>query len=299
MNLRPRKKSVQLERGSWIHELLMVHYDGEDWQERHRVLTRRFNNLFEEQREMLGDLPRECSRIMKSYLRYYDLEDKRYVTVDSEMDEVVTLPNGLEVNVILDRVVWDKKLEGLWVWDYKTRKSFEDADNIILDPQLTRYFDALEIMGYTGLLGAVTDEIRTKPPAIPALLQGGGLSKRKNIDTDVWTYMATIRRKGLNPGDYRDILAHIAARQKGRFFRRTATPKDPPVVKTMRRETIQSANEIQAALRKDAFPRTFDKSCAWMCDYRDLCLAELHGGDISQMVKWNFTDKRRDRKGDE
>jgi hypothetical protein len=26
--LRPKKKTIQLERGSWVHELLMVHYDG-------------------------------------------------------------------------------------------------------------------------------------------------------------------------------------------------------------------------------------------------------------------------------
>jgi len=293
MGLRRKERKIQLERGTWLHELLMVHCDGEDWRERHSLLTKRFNNFFEEEREQLGDLPRECSRIMRSYLRTYERADRRYVTIDSEMDEIVTLKNGLRLHMIIDRVVWDKKLEGMWIWDYKTRKSFEDEDNIILDPQGTLYYDGLNTLGgYEPILGFVIDEIRTKAPAIPALLQSGELSKRKNIDTDVWTYMATIRRHGLDPTNYAAILRLIAARQKGRFFRRVALPKDPPVVRTLRREALQTARTIREAEAKAAFPRTFDKSCAWMCDYRDLCIADLMGGDISSMIKMNYTSDK-------
>jgi hypothetical protein len=248
---------------------------------------------------MLGDLPRECARIMRSYIAHYEHEDQRYVTIDSEMDEVVTLPNGLRVNVIVDLVVWDKRYRGIWLWDHKTRKNFEDADNIILDPQGSRYYDAAQLMGYRPLLGFVQNEIRTKAPAIPSVLRTGGLSKRKNIDTDVRTYMAEIRRHGLDPNRYRDILQIIAARQKDKFFRRTALPKDPPILRTTRRELVQSANEIIHAKQKDAYPRTFDRSCSWGCDYRDICIAELLGGDISSMIKMNYTTSRRARRGDE
>jgi hypothetical protein len=295
MKLRPKKKGVALERGSWIHELLMVHYDGEDWKERHQLLTKKFNNLFEEEREMLGDLPRECSRIMRSYLRYYQEEDKRYEVIDSEVDEIITLPNGLRINIIIDLIVWDHQMEGIWLWDHKTRKSFEDSDNMMLDPQLTHYYHGAEILGYTPLLGAVTNEIRTKAPTVPKLLARGGLSKAKNIDTDVWTYMSAIRRHDLDPADYGDVLRSIATRQKDKFFRRTPMPKDPPMIKTMTRELVQSTNEILHATRKNAFPRTFDNSCKWGCEYRDICIAELHGGDISSMVKMNFTTDRREK----
>jgi len=299
MDLRPKGRRIQLERGTWIHELLMVHYDGEDWRERHRALTKKFNTFFEEEREQLGDLPAECGRIMKSYLRHYRNEDKRYVTIDSEMDEVVTLSNGLRVNVIIDLVVWDKVLKGIWLWDHKTRKSFEDADNILLDPQGSRYYDAAQIMGYRPLLGFVANEIRTKAPAVPGMLQSGELSQRKNIDTDVYTYMSAIRAEGLDPSRYAEILEIIAAKQKDRFFRRTALPKDPPILKQNRIELVQSANEILHAERKNAYPRTFDKSCSWGCDYRDICIAELMGGDISSMIKMNYTTSRRARRGDE
>jgi hypothetical protein len=76
MGLKPRERKTQLERGSWLHELLMVHYDGEDWRLRHRALKKQFMNLFEEEREQLGDLPTECFRIMKSYERTYKFDDE-------------------------------------------------------------------------------------------------------------------------------------------------------------------------------------------------------------------------------
>jgi RecB family exonuclease len=293
MGLRRKKRSVQLERGSWIHELLMVHCDGEDWRERHSDLTKKFYNLFEEEREDLGDLPRECARIMRSYVRYYSADPKRYVTIDSEMDEIVTLPNGLQLHMIIDRIAWDRRLKGNWVWDYKTRKNFEDQDNLLLDPQGGLYIDGLRALrGYEPILGFVIDEIRTKPPAVPKLTKTGRLEKRKNIDTDTYTYMAAIRKHGLNPNDYRDMLNSIAARQKDKFFRRVAMPKDPPLTKALRREALQTARTIEEAIEKGRFPRTFDRSCAWGCDYRDICIADLMGGDISSMVKMNFTSDK-------
>jgi hypothetical protein len=266
----------------------MVHNDGEDWKLRHKELTRQFYNLWEEEREELGDLPRDCMRIMASYLRTYKGDADRYHVIDSELDEVVTLPNGLRLNVVVDVVLEDLIDGGVWLRDYKTRDKFTRAENMMLDPQMTLYFWAMEHMGYKPIRGAQYDEIRTKAPTRPSLLKTGGLSKARSIDTDVWTYMREIQRHQLNPADYSDILRHIAVNQKDRFFRRTPIPKDRPVVKTTMKEAVQTAQEIQAAERRGRFPRTFDNSCSWQCEYRDLCITELYGGNIEPLVKMNF-----------
>lgn len=293
MKLQPKQRKIQLERGTWIHELLMVDADDEDWMERHRLLTKKFYLLWEEERDELGDLPNECERIMRAYKRHYKADEERYRVIDTELDELITMPNGLTVNIIIDKIVEDKHNGGLLIVDYKTRKSFEDTENMMLDPQLTTYFWGVEHMGYKPLLGGMYDEIRTKAPTVPETLVRGGLSKRKDIDTDVYTYMHTIRRHDLDPNDYSDILTLIARRGKDRFFRRTTIPQDPPVVRTTVREAVITANTMIQAEATGQFPRTFDKSCKW-CDYQKLCVAQLYGGDITPLIKMNYQTRRRD-----
>lgn len=289
--LQPKTKSLPLERGTWLHSMLQYHYDGMGWKTVWKRLARDFNNLFEEEREMLGDLPGETKRIMQSYLRHWQLEDQGITVVDSELDEIVTLPNGIDFNFIIDLIVEDDD-GGLWLWDHKTVKDFMDADFHLLDAQLTRYYWCAEHMGYTPLRGVVFNELRTKPPTIPQLLVRGGLSVAKSIDTDLYTYYREIRRHDLDPADYSEILQRLAA-QNDKWFRRTRIPKDPPVTKALMEELVYSAREIRRAERRGEFPRTPEKSCKWDCEFKDLCVTELHGGNVNPIIKMNFTERRR------
>lgn len=296
MKLEPKQKSVQLERGSWIHALLEAHYRGESWKAVHKRLAREFYNLLEEQREDLGDLPAECLRIMRSYLRYWKQEDEFYNVVDTELDEIITLPTDLQLHVIIDLIVEDRRTGLLWIVDHKTRKTFESSDNMLLDPQLTNYYDAAVLMGYKPLGGVFYNEIRTKAPIVPRLTaKTHQLERRRNIDTDVYTYMSAIRAQGFDPSDYSEILRHLARNQTDRFFRRPRLPKDPPMLRTMRRELGQSAQEIRTAERLGRFPRTFIPSdCRWSCDYKNLCIAQLHGGEIDSMIRAGFRRRKKE-----
>jgi hypothetical protein len=177
-----------------MHSLLEAYYQGKSWKAEHKRLSRIFYNLFEEQREDLGDLPGECLRMMRSYLRHYPDDLSMYTVVDAEVDEIVTLPNGLKFQLIIDLVVEDQRGR-LWLWDHKFRKNFGSTEGMALDPQLTRYYWGAEKLGYTDLAGIVYNEMGTKPPTVPKLLKAGGLSKRRNISTDVYTYMDTIRQE--------------------------------------------------------------------------------------------------------
>lgn len=294
MGLKPKARAVQLERGSWVHDLLMHHYDGKDWRERHAELTREFTATFEEEREGHEDLPKECSRIMRSYLHRYRETDSGLHVVDSEVDEVVTLPNGIEFNFIIDLIV-EEPDGGQWLWDHKTVKSFMDADFMLLDAQLTRYYWSAEQMGYKPR-GVIFNEIRTKPPSVPALTQKGALSRAK-IDTDYLTYASAIKRYGLKPNDYREQLLRLRRLDRSEsnhpFFRRTRMPRDKPVTQQMMAELVMTAREIRAAEKRAQFPRTPDKACTWDCEFRDPCIIQLQGGDIRDVIKMRFTKKKR------
>jgi hypothetical protein len=293
LKLRPKAKALPLEKGTWMHSLLQAYYEGEDWVVIHKELTKSFNNMWDEIREQLGNLPDECWRIMRGYLRQYADDFERYKVIDTEMDEIITLPNGLRLNIIVDLIVEDMLEGGLWLWDHKFRAKLGDPDDMLLDPQLTLYYWGLERMGYRGIRGVLYNEVRTKVPTTPKLLARGGLSKAKNIDTDLYTYMKEIKRHDLDPRDYDDILGHIATNEEMRFFRRTPIPKDPPVVRTTMKEAIDTAIEIQRAEKQERFPRAFDSSCRWGCEFKDLCIAQLHGADIGSMIRQNYEVSRR------
>lgn len=288
--LGPKAKKVQLERGSWLHECLMYHYDGEDWRIPHLEFKKEFDKQFEETKEEWGDLPTEVERILRAYFREYRDEDATYKTIDTEMDEILTLPNGLRFRFIVDRI-YEDSTGGLWLQDHKTVKKFYESDVMTLDPQLTRYFWCAKKMGYTPLRGIEFNQIRTKPPTVPKLVKSGNrLEKRQNIDTDYWTYLATIKEHNLNPRDYMDMLRRLRGRTDA-FFRRVRLPQDPTMMRIMMRDLVTTANDAMRAERKNEFPRTPLPSCKWDCDFLDLCTVELQGGDGDSIIRHKYNRK--------
>lgn len=287
---RPKARSIQLERGSWVHELIMCYYDGEDWEKRHELLTKKFYNLFEEIREELGDLPGECERIMRTYLRHY--KDDTWEVVETEMDEIIELPNGQSFRFIIDLIV--RENGQLWLVDHKTVKNWMDPDFHLLDAQLARYAWCAEQKGYAPIAGVIYNELRTKPPAIPEVLKSGQLSQRKNIDTDAATYLQTIKEHGLDPKPYIPFLRYLRSREDEKFFRRSRLPKSKGLMQTLMNDLVYTAREIQRAEKANEFPRSPDKACSF-CDYRNPCQIELLGGDPSHELREKFTQRTKEK----
>lgn len=291
--LSPKQRSLPLERGDWLHQMLQAHYLDEPWKKVHRKLTKQFNNLMIEERDELGDLPGQTKGIMLNYLHHYRKEDKRFVVVDAELDELVQLPNGLEFQFIIDLIVEDKLNGRVWLWDHKTLKSFMEDEYMMMETQLTRYhWCAEKYLGIKNLAGVMFNEIRTKTPSVPELTQTGRLSKRK-IDTDYRTALKAILDYGLDPDDYKDFLSGLK-NQQDKWFRRTPLPKDRPATKQQIKELYDVKHEINFAAYTGNYPRSIDKSCKWSCEYQKICNLELHGVDPSPVIKANFdVDKKR------
>jgi hypothetical protein len=291
-DLRSKKKSRPLELGSWVHDLLMVWTDGEDWKLAHRERAKAFASLFEEEREEMGDVPNDALRLFKAYMRQYREEDRGIKVLDTEVDETIELPNGLTFQFIIDCIIEDRAGD-VWFKDYKTLSRFMDPEFMILDPQLSLYFWGGAKLGIKAH-GVMYDELRTKAPTIPRLLQSGELSKAKNIDSDYWTYLREIKRHGLDPKDYMDVLRRLHANRE-RFFRRTRLPRERPVIKTTLVDMVSTAQEMARSERKGQFPRTPDKiSCPRFCEFYGPCLTQLQGGHIDKMLKRDYEPRKKE-----
>lgn len=296
MGLEPRRPALTLKRGSWLHELLMVHYDEHSWVERQAELTRDFNTLFEEEREEYGDLPGETQRIFMSYLMHWHEEDKKLHVIDSEVDEFVTLPNGDIFNFIIDLIVEDPD-GGLWLWDHKSVKNFMPPDFMLLDAQLARYFWAAMKLGYTPLRGVIFNELITAPPTVPELLKNGRLTERQNLRCDVYTYFREIKRQKQDPKSYASTLRRLQS-QSDRWFRRTRLPRDKPLMIQMMREMLWTADSIKHDEATGHFARTPMKDCTWDCPFLDPCMIQLSGGTIDEVLRLKYTTRADQAKED-
>lgn len=290
--LEKKTRALPLTRGDWLHQMLMTHYDGEDWMDRWKELSKEFHAMFDEEKEELGDLPAETKRIMLSYVKRWARQDAQYTVIDSELDETITLPTGDKFRFIIDLIV-EEDDGGIWLWDHKTVSKFIDADFMLLDTQLARYFWCAEKMGYKPLRGVMFNEIRTKPPTVPRLLVRGGLSQAKNIDTDYYTYAREILRLGLDPAPYAGTLRRLK-RNTGKFFRRTILPADKALTKRQMRELVMSRREIDNAYERDEWPRSASKDCLYDCEFKNICIAQLMGApNVDAMIKSGFRTRPR------
>ncbi len=281
----PKQKVLPMERGTWIHECLEAYYLGKDWKKTLKRLTREFRHLFEEEREHLGDLPGEVDRIMRGYLAHWD--DSHWEVLAAEKPFHLKLKSGLIIKGKLDLVIRDNV--GVWVCEHKSNQKLPRDAPRIPDPQTTLYNYALHGMGITDLVGTIHNHVRTTPPSVPYLLKRGGLSKARGIDTDYRTYRAAIKENGLDPKDYRDVLHRM--KHESRFFRRFNVPWKKTAVRPQMEDYKVVMNCIETWKR---FPRHISQMCERDCQFFEVCMIELHGGEASRLKRKKFTVDRRD-----
>jgi hypothetical protein len=308
-------KSKGLEKGSWMHKLMEAHLrevagaKTKGWKKVHKRLTKQFNALFEEEKEMLGDLPGECEHLFLGYLREEKKTEGRYT--------VATLDNGkpaiefvVEVSLKefgiqtpfkgqIDLLVEDHDWGGLWIRDHKNVKNIPSDDERMMSPQNCMYVWALRQKGY-DIRGFVYNYLRTKPPTIPYVLKrssaygaAGTLTQRGSLDTDYYTYIQAIKDahgsqwKEWAKRVYKGKLVQLRDRQ-WMWYRQVPIPVEDEKIEQALDEFLATVRDIE---RRDLDnpPRSYFYSCRWGCEYHELCTAEFAGLDIEDMIDHDFT----------
>lgn len=318
----PVRKKLPLYRGSWMHALQQaLHYqwagvpefsikfgqntyDVSSWTELHEDLTEEFNNLFDEEKEDLGDLDTDCERLFKSYLRFWKDDRDRYevATIDGKpgIERVVTIDLPTVRNArfkgMIDLVVEDLEYGGLWIWDAKWVKTIPAPDERMMSPQALLYVWALRQKGL-DIRGFVFNYGRTKAPVVPYVLQrnssrgpAGSVTRRSKLDTDYYTYLAAIKEAH---GDewkmwkefYREKLIDLKGREQ-LWFRRERIPVEDARIERGLEEYYSTIRDIQK--RAKVPPRSYFYNCKFSCDYHDVCVAEFQGLDIAPLIKANY-----------
>jgi len=296
--IQPKRPRIQLIRGTIIGECL-----DEATKRKPNIesvlkpYTVKYKNLFAEEREVYGTLLDDVRGIVGRYRRLYQNDGLKYTKYGSEVELKFDLTKGITFSAHLDKYPQDSQGRW-WVQDHKTHKKIPTEEDRFSDIQLTLYHWAAPLAGLPQPIGVMWDYIRTKMPTVPEVLVKGGLTRRKDIDTDYETYMGAIKENGLNPGDYAEILGRLKAEGQSQFFHRVWLPKpNPNMVSTLVQELILTALDMKAH-HEDVQPRTMTTFCK-SCKFFTLCQAELRGLDTEFVRKSEYEPKPEDDDAEE
>lgn len=286
------RRAEAIIKGSLLHSCLDAYYKGKDWTlEVHKFIDQSWGKMFDEERAQYGDIPGETIRIMQGYIRAYQPLDANTKTIASELQLIVPTPAGNELEVRIDQIVEDEA--GLWVRDHKSCKTIPEENIRHTDIQTMLYGWAARQSGYE-VMGTMLNYIRTKAPAVPALLKGGGIS-RALIDTDWHTYYKAVKNAGQDPADYEEMQEKL----KGKvFFKRSRLPLNRHTVKNLISDFDTTLSLWEYMSNKHHFPRTLTRDCTWDCEYAPICFAELQGTNPETIIEEQY-QKRGVKNNDE
>lgn len=299
--LERKKPKLQLVRGTMIGKCIDLIVEKRttpkskaDWKTVLADYEKEYGKYFDEEREYYGDIIGEVRRIVERYEVIYKDDGLVYQPgpVKGSKPYELEIRHGLLPGIVFtahfDKYPMDKH-KRYWNMDHKTHRSFPDEKARFSDLQLAFYFWLSPLVGLPKPTGIVWDYIRTKPPAIPEELKNGGLSQRKNIDTDYDTYMAEIKKKKLSPADYQEILTQLKPEGHFNFYRRIWLPgPSKTMVENIVRDTKITAQEMKS-LSKISKARNMTYQCSG-CSYFELCQAEVRGVDSDFIRKTQYTE---------
>lgn len=271
-------------KGDAIHELCKAYLTGKRWTDKLDEYAKEFARLFAEEREMYGDVPGDLARIMEGYVKRWKKDGLKYIAVEKRYDFDLD-PHGVPNAVFSfepDALVKDRQ-KRQWLFERKSAKTLPDEDFRLSDIQTILYRWALRQVGIE-VDGVLWDYVRTKPPTIPKQLKDGGLSIAQNIDTDYDTYLAEVKRLGLNPKDYAEKLESLKGSET-RFYKRVYMPVSDDVMMRIVKDMILTAKEI--VRRPKSKIRTLTRDCN-QCEFYQLCQAELRGLDTDFILKSQY-----------
>lgn len=199
--------------------------------------------------------------------------------------------NGL--HGFIDAILKDKDTGFIWCTDYKFRKSLSPDEDEAFNLQNAVYSRACERMGIK-VTGTMTWQHVNTPAADPQVLKNGAVSRAK-IKTTWSHYENFLMEHNQDPEDYKNEMIPKLADIE--WFRATYEYRNRETVERIWKKcVVPAASRIRKAYNPKAinYPSVYPWNCK-MCQYQDLCQAELRGYD-ADFIKLREYVVRDDKK---
>lgn len=317
LGLRPRIESKPLTRGTWIHALLEERGKGGDWKKLHAELTEQAKlTTFEEETAGLAE---ECYNIVLSY----DYVHRKDVLTPVAVELTVERPMFKGKVLYRGRIdiIWIDEYGDVWLGDHKTHAQLPDWRYRELAFQHYSYLWAVATspeyaaLRYKGKplpqpKGFIYDYCRTSAIKTPTLTQKGKISRvLKPTGTSYPVFrewliennlMTVIKGKDLlaiedeEEREYvEEFLATLRHKDYSTEFRRDRLTFSPEQSERQRKSFYTSARRLLQYKwdDPDCVERNLHACSSFMCNYKDLTVADLmHGtSEIEQRTRYVTT----------
>lgn len=219
-----------------------------------------------------------------SVVECFSLDNREKIPM-LEFHFVVPCTGSKGLHGFIDAVLMERETGQIYFVDYKFRKTLTDDTEEQLNIQNAIYTYVGNKMKM-GQVGTITWQHLNTAPSMPSVNKNGTLSRAK-IKTDWDMYKAMCIVHGQNPDEYEEEmvekLAEIEWCRETREYRNEITIKN-----IWKKIIIPTAYSIRSK-KKRIIAAMFPWNCK-MCDFTELCLAELRDHDteyisVSQFMK--------------
>lgn len=288
--LKRRVKSKGLYVGDWMHQLLEEYRRKGDWKKKFvEVKKELWDKLFDEEKEGYeedGFVPQVAYDLMDHYVETYDEEDKVYEPLHVEQYFELDLKVGFPFRWKSDYIARNTETGLTVLFENKNKKEIPDAKERILEGQVHSYCFLLYRKGIR-IDRIMWDYIRTTPVPRPKILKDGSLSERK-INTDQRNYLAALKEAKIHPkGDELIGLQNLLKTLPETLsLLRVGNKPNLKVGELFVRDAVERARRARSVSRPT---RHWVRDCQWMCDYTQLCMADMTGKpDRNTIIKKDF-----------
>lgn len=313
LGLRPRIESKPLTRGTWIHSLLEARANGEDWKAVHEdILHNAMSSQFDEEVEALA---KECYDIVDTYDWVYSQDELKPIRAELTVERPLFNGKALYRGRI-DLIVEDSN-GNIWLVDHKTHANLPDWRYRELAFQHYSYLWAcrkspqyLEL-GIPQPTGFIYDYCRTNAIKEPTLTQKGNISRTVKATSTSYpvlrrwlienNLMANIQGEDMiaveDPKERQyieDMLHDTKHRDYSTTFRRDFMKFTPSQERRQLKAFLTTAKRMLKYnwSDPDTVERNLHACSGFMCNYKDLTVADLVHGDstLEQKTRYTRTD---------
>jgi CRISPR/Cas system-associated exonuclease Cas4 (RecB family) len=208
-----------------------------------------------------------------------------------ELHFVVPCAGSKGLHGYIDAILREKETGHIWCTDYKFRKSLSPDEEEETNIQNAVYTHACKKMGI-DITGTMTWQHVNTPASDPQILKSGGVSKAK-IKTTWERYLAFCIENGIDPAPYEEEMREKLADIE--FFRSTYEYRNDETIKNMWSQVVVPASRaVQRArnVKNKKYRFLYPWNCK-MCQFRDLCQAELRNHDADFLRQSEYVQRHR------